>query len=202
MINITQLPTLSLAEGQNIILPLVIYVISMIIYSLFIYKFYRFVARKDIIKLDLSKYSKGILGILGKFISTILYIIEYIIIFPFLIFFWFAILSFILIMMSDHTVNQVLLIAMALIATIRVTAYYTEDLSKDLAKMMPFALLGVFLLDIGSFSLSTAWSAVMMFPKLLTNMIYYFIFVFALEIILRVVSIFTGIFSKDSEKDK
>ena len=88
-------------------------------------------------------------------------------------------------------------IAMALIATIRVCAYYSEDLSKDVAKMMPFALLGVFLLDIGSFSMNTAWTALKAFPSMITTMLYYFLFVYGLEVILRVTSLFMPKKKKD-----
>ena len=36
---------------------------------------------------------------------------------------------------------------MGLVAATRITAYYNEDLSRDMAKTIPFALLGIMIID-------------------------------------------------------
>ena len=46
---------------------------------------------------------------------------------------------------------------------VRILSYWTEDLSRDVAKMLPFAVLGVFLVD----STSVQWSQ---FEDLLNNL--------------------------------
>ena len=48
--------------------------------------------------------------------------------------------------------NHILVVSVSLVAAIRVTSYYNEQLSQDLAKMIPFALLGIFLVDATFFS--------------------------------------------------
>ena len=45
----------------------------------------------------------------------------------------------------DH--DFVFLIVISLVVAIRIAAYYKEDLSKNLAKMIPFSLLGIFLVN-------------------------------------------------------
>jgi len=58
------------------------------------------------------------------------------------VFFWFMVLSLLMIMISKvPDLGQIFQISIALVSVIRITAYYNEDLSRDLAKMLPFALL-------------------------------------------------------------
>ncbi len=169
-------------------LPLMLFVAGIFIYAFFVYKFYRFLAKKEIFKLDLHKYGESVFGSIGRFFSVIIYMIKYLIIFPLFIFFWFGILSLILAVLSrNHAVSQILLLSMALVAAIRIAAYYNEDLSKDLAKMMPFALLGVFLVDMSFFSLQTTVETIKQFPLMWKQMAYYLYFTIALELFLRVV---------------
>ena len=190
----------SFSEAQLVTRPLVFFVIGIFLYAIFIFKFYRFLARRDIFKLNLQKYSESFVGLLEKFFSTLLYILEYIIIFPLFIFFWFGIIAVILSLMSkNHTISQILLISMALVAAVRITAYYSEELSKDLAKMFPFALLGVFLIDITQFSLPAAIETIKQFPTLWKQMIYYLGFAIALELVLRV---FFGVFVRPFKDDE
>ena len=78
-------------EIYNIVWPLALYVIGMVVYALFIFKFYRFLARKDIFKLNLKeKYG------VGKFLGVIWYGIEHLVMFPLAVFLWFAVISLLL----------------------------------------------------------------------------------------------------------
>jgi len=79
-----------------------------------------------------------------------------------------------------------MLVSVALIGAIRVTAYYNEDLSKDLAKMMPFALLGVFLLDISYFNYKEAFEILLQYPSAWRTALYYLCTIIGLEFILRI----------------
>ena len=75
-----------------------------------------------------------------------------------------------------------------------------EDLSKDLAKMLPFALLGIFLIDIGFFSWSASWELIREIPGLWKTMVYYLGFIIALELLLRMLSFLVP--KKEEEKKK
>lgn len=203
MINITgmDIASLSITEAESAITPLIIFVVGVVAYSIFIFKFYRFLARKDIFSFDLQKYNKTFFGVINKLFGVLLYIIKYLIIFPLFIFFWFGVISIILIVLSDNLeVKHILLVAMALVASIRVTAYYNEDLSKDLAKMFPFTLLAVFLLDITAFSYATFITQLSSIPSLWKQMIYYLVFTILLELVLRMVYGITRLFVAEKEK--
>jgi hypothetical protein len=174
----------SLNEALQIYQPLGIFVLGMIIYSIFIFKFYRFVARRDLFKYSEEEESEK--RWFERFLGNIGYIFKHIFVLPILIFFWFLVLSAILAFLSKQEGAQmVLLISIALIATIRVVSYYNEDLSKDLAKMLPFALLGIFLVDISFFSAETSLNALKEIPGLWNILVYYLIFLIFLEVILR-----------------
>ena len=167
----------SLNEGLQLYQPLIIFVFGMMVYSVFIFKFYRFVARRDIFK-DVSKgKNEGERKGSSKFFGYLAYIFKHVFVLPILIFFWFLVLTVILAFLSRQEGAQiVLLISIALIATIRVMSYYNEDLSKDLAKMLPFALLGIFLVDISFFSAEASINAIKEIPALWHILIYYLLF--------------------------
>jgi len=180
--------TFSLEEGLFLMKPLLIFILGMAVYSMFIFKFYRFVARRDVFKTNSKKKDGSNKTGLGKFFTYIVYIFKHIFALPIIIFFWFVILSVILAFLSKQEGAQmVLLVSIALIATIRIMAYYNEDLSKDLAKMLPFALLGIFLVDISFFSTENSFNVIAQIPSLWNILVYYFIFLILLEFVLRLV---------------
>lgn len=184
---ISELTGISLSEYLSIVAPLMIFVGSIIIYSLFIFKFYRFIARRDILKLNLSQYSEGFEGFLKSAASTLLYILETIVLTPLFVFFWFGIMTFLLLIISKaHSPETLLLTSVAVVAAVRVASYYTEDLSKDLAKIIPFALLGFFLVDLSYFSLETSLEIAKQIPSLWKILVYYLLFVVLLEFIMRI----------------
>ncbi len=188
---------LDIAQAFTVLWPLLLFIAGMVIYSIFIFNFYRFVAEKDIFELDLEQFNKVKHAGLKKFFSVIAYLFHYVFLFPLFIFFWFAIMTLLLAFLArGHTVEQVALISIAVVCAIRFTAYYTEDLSKDLAKMLPFALLGVFLVDFHSFSLSQSFEIIKQLPSMFITLSYYFLFVIILEFILRISDVIVNLFKR------
>jgi len=189
----------SLAEAQMTLSPLLLFTAGVVVYSIFIFSFYRFLGKKDIFSLDLQQYDKGFSGFIKKTFRMLMYAVEYLVISPLFIFFWFGVISMILIVLSDvQDTAQILLVAMALVASIRVTAYYNEDLSKDLAKMFPFALLAVFLLDVTKFSYATFIYQLQSLPGMWKVMMYYLAFAIILEFVMRLLVGIKGMFSKET----
>ena len=184
----TNLTALNVTEAYDILKPLFLFVIGMIIYAIFIFKFYRFIARKDIFKLNLNQYNRATHPIIEKFFALIFYIIEYVLLFPVIVFFWFGILTALLTFMSpEPVIEHVVLISISVVAVIRIASYYKEALSRDLAKMLPFALLGVFLVDMSYFSFSSSYEVLKTIPSILNLLIYYLVFVIILEFFLRII---------------
>jgi hypothetical protein len=190
----------SLSEALVLLKPLTLFIIGMGIYAWFIFKFYRFVAKRELFKVDFGKYEGKEGSGVKKFFHGFFYIVKYVILFPLLTFFWVVVLSIILAFLSKTTnMDSILLVSMALVGIIRIMSYYNEDLSKDLAKMLPFALLGVFLVDISYFSISDSVAAISQLPLLWKSAVYYLGFIIALEFLLR---LFSGIFPDKKGKVK
>lgn len=206
MVDISQIITsgasqLSLDEAIIVLQPLLLFIVGLGIYSWFIFKFYRFVARKEIFDSGIHHFETKEPGLGKKILHAIKYTLKYIFLFPLLTFFWTIVLTIILSFLSKSgDINNVLLVSMALVGIIRVMAYYSEDLSKDLSKMLPFALLGVFLVDVSYFSMNDSIQTIVQLPSLGKVIIYYLLFIIALEFTLRILyTLFSG---KKDERHK
>ncbi len=176
----------SLPPHYQIILSIFIYVVLIALYSIFVFEFYRFLARKNIITLNLSQYNHSNHPFFKKFFVSIFFIIEYIIVLPVLVFFWFAVLSFILLLLSkEQPLSQILLVSAAIVGAIRVTSYFNEDLSKDLAKMFPFTILAVFLLSPTFFDFTSILGKLNEIPSFLYHIFWYLVFIAGFEILIR-----------------
>jgi len=178
----------SIGEYFSTIKPLLLFVIGMTIYAIFIFKFYRFLARKDVLQLKTKRFYAEYEGVMKRMFRSFFYVLENLIIIPLLVFFWFVVLALLLMFLGkNQDAGTILLIAASIVAAIRVTAYYNENLSQDLAKMIPFALLGVFLVDFSYFSVGGTLEMIKQIPSLWKQFLYYLLFVVGLEFILRIV---------------
>ena len=190
----------ALSSEYNVLINVFIFTLLISFYSIFTWKFYRFLSKKDLIELNLSQYNRTLHPILNKFFAVILYIIEYIVILPFIIFFWFAILALLILILSNElAISQVILAAAAIVASIRILAYYEEDLSRELAKIFPFTALVIFILSPGFFSTERIITNLSEVPHLLGNIIYFLVFIVAIELVLRVIDLFMKL-SKNKEE--
>lgn len=109
---------------------LIVYTAGMALYAFFVWKFYRFISRREIIPINLEKYSSE-----GRRSPLRIgaYIASYMLLFPFFLFLWFFVYSFFIYFLArDIPTGTVLLISITVISAIRVTAYYKEDLSRIL----------------------------------------------------------------------
>ena len=174
-----------------------------LVYAVFIWKFYRWIATKNLLELNLNKYNKSEHPAMSKMLAGAFYLLEYIIILPFLIFFWFLIFTvFLLVLTTNLPVGTLLIISATIIAAIRMTAYYNEDLSKDLAKLIPFTLLGVSIINPNFFNVSRIITQVSEIPQFVTHIVSYLIFIVALEIVLRIFEFAFSIFNLKDEEVK
>ena len=178
-------------------------VVAIVIYALFIFKFYRFVGRRDILNLKLHKYADNFSGWISKFFEFCLIFFEYVILTPVFVLFWFCIMASLLIFLAKtHSPALIVFTSVSLISAIRVCAYISEDLSKDLAKMIPFALLGVFIVDISYFDLSSSFLFVGQALEQVSTLVYFLGFIVVLEMTLRLFRLLLFPFAKDSDEDE
>ena len=179
---------LSLNDALGSLWPVVIYLGGMTAYALFIFHFYRFLAARDMFAIDLSKYEESRHRAVRAFLQVIMYIAKYIIVFPVFAFFWFGVLTLILAFLSrDREFTEVLLIALATVSAIRISAYYNEDLSRDLAKILPFAVLAIFIIDASFFAVEDSLSVLRKADSHREIIFYYLVFLIGLEFFLRII---------------
>jgi len=191
----------SLPEQLKILPPLFFIAVTITFYSLFVWFFYRFLAKRDVIKLNLQEYNVYKKALLIKICAGLFYLIEFVVIAPIVIFFWFAILTIFLILLAKELeVGTIMLICAALISAIRITSYFNENLSKDLAKLVPFTLLGVAILTPGFLSMETSISRMADIPFFFINAIYYLLFIVGLELILRLLYLPFIVLNPEEEK--
>ena len=179
---------LDINAALDLLRPVTVYVLGMAVYAVFVFKFYRFVASRDMFEMNLSKYEQSRHRWLRAIIHVTMYTAKYIILFPVFAFFWFAVLTLILTFLSKgQSFSDILLMALATVTAIRVTAYYNEDLSKDLAKILPFAVLGIFLIDASFFRVSESLEVLEESQHYTEHILYYLVFLIAVEFALRLI---------------
>ena len=100
--------------------------------------------------------------------------------------------------------SRILLISATVIAAIRMTAYYKEDLSKDIAKLLPFTLLGVGITQFGALNVTNIIEQLFEIPTYFSHIASYLIFIFIIEFILRIIEtafVASGIDGEDEAKE-
>ena len=179
---------LDIRDALDLLRPVLVYILGMTVYAVFVFRFYRFVASRDMFQLNLAQHEKSRHRWVKAFLDFTLYILEYIILFPVFAFFWFAVLTAILTFLSKgNSFSDILLMALATVSAIRVSAYYNEDLSKDLAKILPFAVLAIFLIDASFFTVSQSLDILKEAEGYTEKVLYYLGFLIALEFALRLI---------------
>jgi len=194
---------LSLPESLRVFPPLILFSILIALYGIFVWVFYRFLAKRDLIKLDLKKYNVFEHSAFIKIFATFFYILEFAIILPFVIVFWFTVLSILLLVLAkDQPTTTILLISAAIIGGVRITAYYKEDLSRDMAKMFPFTLLSVAILSPGFFEVSSTIAKLNALPSLFSEILSFAVFLIALEVVLRLFFLAFSLITSSSNSDE
>ena len=192
---------LSLDEALELLSDVAVYVLGMTVYAVFVFRFYRFLASQDMFALDMSRYEQSSMKFVRKCLQVFFYIVKYIIVFPVFAFFWFGVLTVILAFLSKgQSFSETLLVALATVSAIRVTAYYNEDLSRDLAKILPFAVLAVFLIDASFFSIGESLDILREAEKYTENIVYYLGFLVLLEFTLRIINAIVTFISRLGQK--
>ena len=170
------------------------------IYVIFIWKLHIFISTKNILRLNLNKYNKNNHPILAKIIAGFLYLLEYVIILPILIFFWFLIFAILLMFIaSGMEPGSIILLAAITIAVLRVVAYipkYGESASAETAKIIPFTLLAVGLTGPLFFNSEEIIARISDLPQLFQGISPYIFFIVAIELILRSLTFIVSIFEK------
>ncbi len=180
----------SLPSWLQQVLNLFFLIILIFIYAIFIWKFYRFIARKNIINLNLSQYNKSEHPLFSKLIAGVLYLTEYLLILPILVFLWFGVFSFFLIFLTENLeVKSILIASATIVGAIRLISYmphYGQTLAKEISKLIPLSLLAVSMTKIDFFNFERILSQISQISTFFNDIIIYLLFIIFLEFILRI----------------
>jgi len=194
--------------AESSIYDLIGFSIGMVIYGIFVYHFYKFLSHRDILSFGIGKKfaqvtfkssgeKKSLAPRVAAFITTKLFI------FPFIIFLWFlGYSSFMFLLVQNMPTETIFLVSSGLIIAIRMAAYYNEDLSKDIAKLIPFTLLGIFLLNPQIYSFSDTLTRLLEIPTFIIQIASFMILAMVVEIVLSTLYLIKlKFFPKESEDE-
>ncbi len=161
-------------------------VVLITLFCMFVWIIYTKISKKEIIKLNLNQYNTSSHPGLVKFLEIVFYFVEYIVIMPFLVFFWFAVFTIFLVFLTKGLeIQTILMLSAVIVIAIRATAYYREGLSRELAKLLPFTLLAVSMTEKGFFNFQEILTKFTQLPSLFGSILNYFLVIVILEVILR-----------------
>jgi len=189
---------------------LLIFVLLVVLYSIFVWKFYKFISNKNPIGLNLNQYNRIEQGFFSRLMGSTLYLVEYIIILPFLIFFIYGIFTILLMILAQTDVTKdILTVSSIIIAAIRMTAYYKEKLSQEIAKIIPFTMLAFTALNVNLItnihdsgfldSIITRFSQI---PSLWGEILFFLGFIIILEAILRLFDFLFSLFGLEEPDEE
>ena len=181
--------------------------IGMVIYGIFVFHFYRFLSKRDMFCINIGKISKAYFTSSGKQTSgaprVAAFIVTNFFVFPFVIFLWFlGYSSFMFLLVQHMETATIFLVSSSLIIAIRISAYYREDLSRDIAKLLPFALLAIFLFDPQFYSLVDVLKRLSEIPSFITQIAAFMIVVMLVEISLSTIYLIKIRFFHKEKKSK
>ncbi len=120
-----------------------LFIIGIAIYALFVWYFYRYISKRDIFPKFFYVLEKEEKSTKAK---MVMFATIYLVSFPILIFLWFTVLAFFVYLIGEGMpMYLALFVSMSIIAVVRILSYYREDASKEIAKMIPYAILAFFL---------------------------------------------------------
>lgn len=156
---------------------LLIYGVGIALYTALVFTFYQLISQRD------PAHSRERGGWWGKTVR----VAETALTFPVISFGYFAVLSLALMVMSKETTptSFIVLLSMAAVLGVRVTAHVSEPMANDLAKLLPLSLLAVVLVDPGYLKLGTMVGRVGETIGMVPVLLQYFVLFILSEAVLR-----------------
>lgn len=161
----------------------IVMALVLVAYAAVIGVFYKTFSKRNIIEVDWSKVGPSMFS---QVATRVTFILEYIVLFPLTTFVWFVLLTVFLFFMSKTgTIADMMFASISLVAATRVCAYFDEEIAADIAKMIPLAILGVFIVEPTMFSPLIIEQRLAEMADLIWDAIPYFWMLMVLEVLLR-----------------
>ncbi|MDD2655199.1 MAG: hypothetical protein PHQ80_00850 [Candidatus ainarchaeum sp.] len=162
----------------------VVMALGIVAYAAVIGLFWKTLSRRNIFEIDWRKVGSGTIS---RWIERLKFALEYVIVFPLATFAWFVVLTLFLFFMSKTaTMADMMFVSISLVAATRVCAYYDEDIAGDIAKVIPIALLGVFITQPSMFSAPVIEERLEDMVGVIGMVLPYLAMLMGLEVVLRV----------------
>jgi len=172
-----------------------------VLFTLFVWVFYRSLGKRDILYLNLHQYNKSEHPVLSKIGATFFYFIEYVVIMPIIISLWaFALSVFIMLIAQSKSTFQIITLTTAMVLAIRFLSYEKEAIAKELAKLFPFISLSVFLLSADALKFKELIARVGEIPDLVHTIGYLFVLILIVEVVLRLFYTIKEFFTSEDER--
>lgn len=186
----------SLPVWFQTIVPLIFLVFVVFLFAVFIWHFYRFFARKNVVGINLVEYNPFEHSLTSSLFASFLYLLENIIISPFIILVGFSVFTIFLLFVNETlTIQGILIVSAMIIAVIRISAYYRENLARELSKLLPISFLAISLSNPKSFlNFETLLLNLSKIPLFFDKILVYLTFIVIIEIIMRFFYYLFGLF--------
>lgn len=150
---------------------------------------YEVLSRREIFRFNLSKRIKDLLNLPQKTIDIIEAVFTYTILFPLITLIWTISIIIFLLALADYKVpSDALILALSIVASTRICAYFNEAIALDIAKLLPIGLLAVLIANPASLSYGDVFSRVDEIWRLAPQFSVLFIFLVIIEWVLRFVN--------------
>lgn len=157
----------------------VLFIVSLVSW----YIYYKQLARRDLFEIPKISLKSRFANVIDR----IIYFLKYLLIFPLYSFIWFLVFSFFLFVLSKtRPIEDILFLGIIVVAATRMGAYASEKLAEDMAKVLPWTLIVIFLIDPKAITLETFSSSFPVLLSQLPNVAKYLLFIIVLEWVLRI----------------
>ncbi|MBI2653485.1 hypothetical protein HYX02_01605 [Candidatus Woesearchaeota archaeon] len=144
--------------------------------------YYKQLARRDLFEIPKLNFKSKFMNVL----DGIIYFSKYLFIFPVYSFIWFLIFSFLLFVLSkSRPIENILFLGIIVVAATRMGAYVSEKLAEDMAKVLPWTLIVIFLIDPKVVTLEALISSFTALLQQIPSVVKYLLFIIVLEWALR-----------------
>jgi len=144
--------------------------------------YYKQLARRDLFEIPKLHPKSKFANALNK----VIYFLKYLLVFPVYSFIWFLVFSFLLFILSkSRPIEDILFLGIIVIAATRVSAYISEKLAEDMAKVLPWTLIVIFLIDPKAVTIDTIISSFPLLLQQIPSVAKYLLFIIVLELLLR-----------------
>lgn len=164
----------------------IVTIIAITLYAIFAGSFYETLSKKTIFKLNLPKpllFSEEEHHV--RMWDILVLFFQYTIFFPIITLIWTMALTLFLLALSSSSPAEVAVLSLSIVASTRIVAYYDEQISVDVAKLLPIALLAIIVADPGSLSAQVILSRGSELMAVVHQFVPLFLFLMSVEWALR-----------------